>query len=195
MPVTAHANSITYIPNLDATVTQPGSYSFNLSGPSAQDIVLTASAGISGSDPTNDITLSTNNGASVQSLFGDPVPLLAGAVINPSTGKWTSGSSISMGSYDTVTDTSVGGPWSPGTDAFLGFSFQGTTGPPAGWAEISTDSSDSSFEVLSYAYQDQANTSILAGQTVATPEPSTIALLALGATGLMALRRRRAVTQ
>jgi hypothetical protein len=48
-------------------------------------------------------------------------------------------------------------------------------------------------EVLDYAYQSTPGAGILAGQTSdATPEPSTLALFALGAVGVAAVRRRRA---
>jgi LPXTG-motif cell wall-anchored protein len=51
-------------------------------------------------------------------------------------------------------------------------------------------------EVISWAYNDVAGAPIEAGQTTevgATPEPSTAALglLALGAAGILALRKRR----
>jgi hypothetical protein len=45
--------------------------------------------------------------------------------------------------------------------------------------------------VDAYAYQSLPNTDILAGQTSSTPEPSSFALFALGAAGLLAFRRRK----
>jgi hypothetical protein len=118
--------------------------------------------------------------------------LAFGSLIDPSSVNWAS--SGKLGDYDLVNPGTFG-DWSPDTDAFLGFYFQGTGGPQAGWAEITTGTTNDSFEVLSYAYETQANTPIDAGQIAATPEPSTMALVVLGASGLMALRRRRAATR
>ncbi|MGA3131052.1 MAG: PEP-CTERM sorting domain-containing protein [Terracidiphilus sp.] len=194
-PAAARADAITYVPNVDTTVSQPGTYTFNLSGPSAEDIVLAAAAGTDFfGNASNNITFSTNNGAMVL-MDGpsnvDASALALGTLIDPSSINWAG--SGKLGDYDTV-NTGTFGDWSPGTDAYLGFYFEGTNGPQAGWAEITTDGSDASFEVLSYAYETQANTPIDAGQIAATPEPSTMALVVLGASGLMALRRRRAAT-
>jgi hypothetical protein len=198
-PALAHADGITYLPNVDTTVPQGNSYSFNLSGPSSADVVLSAALGTVNNgnavDPSNNITFATNNNAEVYGggIPGNADPLAAGGLLDPSNPNgWNPAGKL--GNYDTVTNTTQG-LWSPGTDAFLGFYFQGTNGPQAGWAEVTTGAADASFEVLSYAYQDQANTPILAGQTAATPEPGTMALIALGAAGLFALRRRRAATR
>src|ERR1700730_15811885 len=67
MPGAAKADII-YVPNVDTIVNQPGSFDFNLSGPSSDDITLTAKAGIrsdGSGDPTNEIAYSTGIGAQV----------------------------------------------------------------------------------------------------------------------------------
>jgi hypothetical protein len=61
-----------------------------------------------------------------------------------------------------------------------------------GWASIILSGAANSQprSVGQIWYEDQANTGILVGDT-GTPEPSSAALLALGAAGLLAVRRRR----
>lgn len=195
VPGAAKADVI-YVPNVDTVVNQTGSYDFNLSGPSSDDITLTAQAGLNGSDPTNEIDFSTGTGAAVTI---DPIPfernasdLAFGALIDPSAGNW--GSSGKLVSYDTVFGQFQGDWPSNGDTSYLGFYFGAVGSPQAGWAQISTTdgAGGASFEVLDYAYETNPNTPISAGQTTETPEPSALPLLALGGAGLVALRRRRA---
>ncbi len=95
------------------------------------------------------------------------------------------------------------GNWSNGgAPAYLGVEFQISGETHFGWAEISASVGElggASAELISYAYNDVAydgtnlyESSIAAGDlTTATPEPSSRALYAIGAAGILALRRRR----
>ena len=187
---------IVYVPNVDTVVNQTGSYDFNLSGPSSDDITLTAQAGTTDSttpDPTNEVDFSTNGVAQVMLSFPFSASDLAfGALIDPSTGPW--GSTGKLVNYDTVTGTPDGFWPTNGDTGYLAFYFGAAGSPQAGWAQIATTdgASGASFEVLDYAYETNPNTPISAGQTAETPEPSALPLLILGGAGLIALRRRRA---
>ena len=59
----------------------------------------------------------------------------------------------------------------------------------SGWAEIQRPDS-TTWKLLGWAYEDQGGP-ILTGETGSVPEPSTLATLALGAAGVLAMRRRK----
>lgn len=77
----------------------------------------------------------------------------------------------------------------PGTFAFAGFRFTAADGTHFGWINLAVDAGTITF--VSAAFESIAGTAITAG---AIPEPSTLAMLALGAAGVFgtAIKRRRA---
>ena len=112
------------------------------------------------------------------------------------------------GLWSAETDPSGGSlndAWYAGGNAFLGFSDQGH----AGWIGLNLSRIGAcvpgfrngcfaplgKINVTGYAYETKQGVSIRAGQTSAVPEPGTLGLLALGAIGLAALRRRQVVAQ
>jgi hypothetical protein len=195
IPGAARAD-IVYVGNVDQTINNPGSYDFNLSGLSSDDITITADT----AEGFPEVTASTANGAEVllDSSSTDVTALAFGALIDPTnppsgTGWGSSGKMASSFPLEPGDWSSTGG------SSYLGFYFQGPDGPQAGWADIATTTSTpslpgatSSFEILSYAYETDANIPITAGEGSPVPEPYALPLLALGGVGLIALRRRRA---
>lgn len=86
--------------------------------------------------------------------------------------------------------------WSgKGTD-FVGFRFNNGAGLQYGWARVRMDGAASrfSFTVLDYAWADPGEP-IKAGQTsssaVASPDEGSLGMLAIGAAGLLAWRKKR----
>ena len=85
------------------------------------------------------------------------------------------------------------GQWNALGSDFLGLSFQDGSQTDYGWAEI-TVNPDYTVTLDAVAYDDSGN-AILAGDVPAsssTPEPNSLLLMALGATGLAAYRRKLA---
>jgi len=104
---------------------------------------------------------------------------------------------------DAVMHYGVWGVGSPG-HGFVGFGFSSQRQWRFGWIGLNISGQAPSFydrtagytaTITGYAYETDPNKPILAGQTSDAPEPGTLTLLALGAIGLLALRRRKVVAQ
>lgn len=82
--------------------------------------------------------------------------------------------------------------WKNQGTGFIGFKFNGGAGVEYGWARLTMDEGTpgNSFTLVDYAWAD-SGTPIFTGET-AVPEPGTLGLLAVGAVGLLLLRRQRA---
>lgn len=148
-------------------------------------------------------------------LFGQPVP---SATFGPGPGVFNQGNNLTSycaplpkgtGCMTEFRPTSVTGivtsMYGMGfAGTYFGLEFQVNGQNLYGWVELTAYISSGIFvaaqtSVQDYAYQTTPGATILAGQTTdqtsqsdnATPEPSTLALFALGATGVAAVRRRR----
>jgi len=75
-----------------------------------------------------------------------------------------------------------------GIRAYIGIEFQMDDGMHYGWFDVEGSSSSPYVEVYGWAYETQPGVSIIAG---AVPEPSTIMLLAAGATTMLLSRFRK----
>lgn len=78
-------------------------------------------------------------------------------------------------------------PWAPGDTGYIGLQVNISGVTSYGWAQLAMGM-DSSVTVLDFAYNDEQDAAIFAGQV---PEPHSALLLALGASGVAAMRRRR----
>ena len=101
------------------------------------------------------------------------------------------GYNFENGGYLSINLLGVAPLWSPGDTGYLGLTFP--IGPAAhfGWAEL-TIHPDQSMTLHRIAYDDEPRAAIGAGHVDEIPEPAHLGLLALGAAGVAALRRRRA---
>lgn len=73
--------------------------------------------------------------------------------------------------------------------AFIGLRFAAGGDSLAGWVRVNIDNAMGTFTVVDWAYNDEPGQAIEAGQI---PEPGSLALLAAGAAGLVARRRKTA---
>lgn len=116
----------------------------------------------------------------------------AGTTIGPNPFLFTSGSSALFVDIDFGPPFGIKqiGPWTGPIDAFIGLQFDIGGNTHYGWVEANADGGNVTLE--RYAYEDQANTPIVTpALATAVPEPGSLALLATGAAGLLALGRRR----
>ncbi len=124
-----------------------------------------------------------------------PAALLMGEEVKPPYGL---GGGRLRGYYVRVTYTSTSfvtggtvrtsGNFNTSDERFVGVKFDLRGATVFGWIGVEVKQFISTTTVTGYAYEDTGKR-IRAGQTI--PEPSPLALLALGATGIAALRRRK----
>jgi PEP-CTERM motif len=107
--------------------------------------------------------------------------LAAGAPVNSSTISPYFYSSMAYGAANPNAE------FNNATDAYIGFSFLSFPNTYYAWMRVDVDNAAGTFVIKDWAYQDVAGKGITTG---AVPEPGTLGLLAAGATGLLALRRR-----
>ncbi len=124
-----------------------------------------------------------------------------GSFIGPASTGFTLTSTVILGSqyaYSGVASLyggfAAGGPngsVNPGVPAFAGFRFTAADGTHYGWLQLSVNAGNIDF--ISAAYNATLGIGIAAGATTAVPEPSTLAMLSLGAAGVLGavVRRRR----
>ncbi len=81
------------------------------------------------------------------------------------------------------------GDWaySPSPRGYMGFYIDDVDGRHYGWADITVGQARNEVTLHRFAYETTAGETILAGEI---PEPTTMSLLALGAVGIAAVRRR-----
>lgn len=125
--------------------------------------------------------------------------LQSGVSVGPATTTFSTQTQVVLGSrYSYGADGiynyggfAAGGPngsVTPGTNAFVGFRFNAADGTHYGWVRLNVNAGIIDFSTA--AYNTTPATAIVTGQV---PEPSTLAMLAIGAAGLVgtAIKRRR----
>jgi hypothetical protein len=159
--------------NLTVNPSQTLNLDLDGSGPDFQ--FSAGSAGIPSSLTASFFGINRFNNSLTPLAFGAPITLA-----NTTSGGGTLMKSSSGPSYS--------GPWANTSAGYLGLKFTTSGQTHLGWADIAIDRGTPSLTLRSYAYNDVANASINAGEV---PEPSSLALFAIGAAGVLALRRRR----
>lgn len=121
---------------------------------------------------------------------GFPMPLAGGTMIDSSLAFATNGKTPKYLLSDASGSIKGGWPNDLQQSRYLGLRFLIDDATHYGWAEVSTQLGSADMTIVRYAYESEAGTGIqVPGGDV--PEPSTMALFALGAAGVMALKRKR----
>lgn len=200
VPAISHASVITTVE--DQTITAPGSFAVDFNGDGITDFTLNAAIG----PQFADVYVTGPYTTSFVGSGPDASALTTGATIS-------SASSFGGGKLSKVKTNTYGKPFyfgnwdQTGTNpAFLGVQFDIAGTPHYGWAEIVTTVSDlgagplsltqfaaptgpqASAELIAIGYETSGGP-ITIGSDV--PEPSSLALFAIGALGIVALKRRR----
>jgi hypothetical protein len=194
LPLAANAGVITGSgPGLISSATSP--FTFDIDGDGTNDLSFTVNAGIPA-----DTVLALGSNAFVGTSGGNATPLTAGMTIDgtnaTATGTGTLQTSQIM-KFKTFKLVQVG-PWPfpSGGAAYLGVQFQISGETHYGWVQLGATTNDfvgapNQIDLMAFGYETNPNTGIGAGATSETPEPATLSLLALGAAGVLAARRRR----
>lgn len=174
---------------INETVGPNDSFSLDLDGDGNFDYEFNASTSFTSTDTTGGGTTWTTTSAyaSVMGLDGNQV-LVSGSFARVFNGS----ESVSSGAGNLSTFASLtysfSGPFAGSTPRYLGLVFNTTDyGVVNGWARVAVPSGGQIF-IESYAFETDGSPIHVPNEI---PEPSTLLLMASGAAGLIALRRRR----
>jgi hypothetical protein len=149
-----------------------------------------------GTGPTSQVVDLFGGKASLSVYVNGSVPYLWLESAGLNTGIFVSGSNLRQFANGSLigglsTDTRTGGDFARDATTYFGVIFTDDLDDDhIGWVEVEVDmnDSDSYIKFIAWGYETDADTPISAG---AIPEPSSLALLACGAAGLVAKRRKK----
>ena len=116
-----------------------------------------------------------SSGLSYVSALG-PGALIDATTVGPFVGSMAYGAANPLAEFNDV------------TDAYIGVAFPIAAVNHYGWIRVDVNNAAGTFLVKDWAYESEPGVGILAGHI---PEPGTLGMLAAGAAGVLALRRRR----
>lgn len=177
---------------------------YDLSIPNVAPASLSQDLDLNG-DGTSDFKMSVGYVLG-DTLFAAQLTALNGAVASNGTYAWAFGDGYIVGPTGTdwqsmpvtlrkISDGTLSGTWPNDITQtrYAGVRFQSGGNLHYGWIAASAEvtETNSVLRVTGWGYERLANTEILVGDGELVPEPSSLALFALGAAGIAALMRRR----
>ncbi len=200
LPAIAHADIFYYSGVLNDNVTDGNSVTVNLPvvGPTASFTISATSGSPIPEIYFQSVDVSGTNTLFVDDASNDPLDLNIGDIISAANATGPGGQLSGFTSF--LGSKMYSGNWpTNGTPGLLGLSFTSAGNQYNGWARIiANPGNDFDFEsakLVDFAYNETAGDPIAAGElsetAVSTPEPSGLAFFALGAAGIVALRKRR----
>lgn len=184
---------------LNPTLLNAGVFTFALSfgGPGGPNVPCSAFVSTS-YDPISQpgaALLAGNGVVAGTDVYGDPINGLKNFQTNSSidsTDFGDEGTPKTLFLLNSTGDAVAAGDFSSTTPGYIGFRFSQAGTDYYGWVNISAIAADyTSYHVFDWAYQANGITPGAGRPAAAVPEPSSLALLAMGAGGLTCYRLRR----
>lgn len=190
LPLAANAGTIITTPSPSITVSSTDtdqSYNLDINNDGVIDYVFTASWNLD----LVSVTPTVGNSYVTDSSF-NVIPLSSAFTGDPSA---TFGTGKAKLQKTSLKDGFMKGPWpTDGSFAYLGVQFMTSGGMVDGWVKLSatTPENTTTFAITTQATAPATFTIAEYGYVTSdTPEPSSLAMFALGAAGVAALRARR----